>query len=208
VRKTLFQYSSVASWIGAKTSGLCVSKSGGSPEKTPSITPALLMAPERPPNRDAAASTAASPVAASPMSPWTNKLWPPLSRISLSVASPSSFSQSTPTTFAPSRARRLAAAAPMPRAEPVTMKVFPAKRPDMNASGFGGAMSTTAFPVVVAWADAVAVVALAAAAEAAIMPAPLSISRLSIGYSPWGEHHADRARLAPVRSNVVVGFPQ
>ena len=57
-------------------------------------------------------------------------------------------------------------------------------------------------------ADAVAVVALAAAAEAAIMPAPLSISRLSIGHSPWGEHDADRARLAPVRSNVVVGFPQ
>ena len=45
---------------------------------------------------------------------------------------------------------------------------------------FGGDLQLGIVPLLVL------IVVLAAAAEAAIMPAPLSISRLSIGYSPWG----------------------
>ena len=63
------------------------------------------------------------------MSPWTKTELPPAPVISAFVASPRSLIQSTQTRFAPSRDSRLAAAAPMPRADPVTITVLPAKRP-------------------------------------------------------------------------------
>jgi hypothetical protein len=54
-------------------------------------------------------------------------LWP-AAAISSIAAFPCASSQSTPTTFAPSRASRHAAPWPMPRAQPVTSTVFPANR--------------------------------------------------------------------------------
>ena len=91
--------------------------------------PALLTRMSNLPNWETAAATALAQADSLVTSTLRNRASPPASPIWASTWRPSSSKTSPKTTLAPSRAKRLTSAAPMPLAPPLISATFPSSRP-------------------------------------------------------------------------------
>lgn len=91
------------------------------------IVPALLNATSRPPNRDSARSTSPCANPVSRTSPARHAACPPACWISVTAWSSSAWRRAPSTTWAPWRAKRIAAARPIPELAPVRRAVLPVR---------------------------------------------------------------------------------